>query len=398
MAKLTIDQLDLKGKKVLIRCDFNVPLDEHLNITDDRRIRASLPTIKKVLDEGGMPILCSHLGRPKGQVKEELRLKPVAKRLQELLGVEVIMAPDCVGPEVDRLKKSLKPGQALLLENLRFHKGETDNDPQFAEQLARGADVYINDAFGTAHRAHASTEGVTKFFKQAAAGYLIEKELKYLGEAIDKPVRPFTAILGGAKVSGKIDVIKNLFNKVDTLIIGGGMAYTFFKAMGYEIGKSLLEEDKIGLAGEILTEAKEKNIRLLLPVDVVAADEFKNDARTVVVSAQKIPADYMGLDIGPETIKQFSAEIEKSKTIVWNGPLGVFEMERFAEGTRKIAEAIAHATANGATSVVGGGDSAAAVSQFGMDEQFTHISTGGGASLEFLEGKVLPGIAALTDV
>ncbi|HHJ52235.1 MAG TPA: phosphoglycerate kinase [Caldithrix abyssi] len=398
MAKLTIDQLDLKGKKVLIRCDFNVPLDEHLNITDDRRIRASLPTIKKVLDEGGMPILCSHLGRPKGQVKEELRLKPVAKRLQELLGVEVIMAPDCVGPEVDRLKKSLKPGQALLLENLRFHKGETDNDPQFAEQLARGADVYINDAFGTAHRAHASTEGVTKFFKQAAAGYLIEKELKYLGEAIDKPVRPFTAILGGAKVSGKIDVIKNLFNKVDTLIIGGGMAYTFFKAMGYEIGKSLLEEDKIGLAGEILTEAKAKNIRLLLPVDVVAADEFKNDARTVVVPAQKIPADYMGLDIGPETIKQFSAEIEKSKTIVWNGPLGVFEMERFAEGTRKIAEAIARATANGATSVVGGGDSAAAVSQFGMDEQFTHISTGGGASLEFLEGKVLPGIAALTDV
>ncbi|MCD6376684.1 MAG: phosphoglycerate kinase [Caldisericaceae bacterium] len=398
MAKLTIDQLDLKGKKVLIRCDFNVPLDENRNITDDRRIVASLPTIKKVLQEGGAAILCSHLGRPKGQVKEELRLTPVAKRLSELLKVDVKMAPDCVGPEVQKMKAELKPGEVLLLENLRFHKEETDNDPEFARQLAEGCDLYINDAFGTAHRAHASTVGVTKYFKQAAAGYLIEKELKYLGQAIENPTRPFVAVLGGAKISGKIDVIKNLFIKVDALIIGGGMAYTFFKAQGYEIGQSLLEEDRIEMAKEILQEAKEKNIDFLLPVDVVAADKFDNDAQRKVVKVTEIPSDYMGMDIGPETIKLFSEKILTAKTIVWNGPVGVFEMSNFENGTRKIAEAIAEATKNGAISVVGGGDSAAAVAKFGMEEQFTHISTGGGASLEFLEGKELPGIAALTEV
>ncbi len=398
MAKLTIDGLELNNKKVLIRCDFNVPLDERQNITDDRRIRASLPTIRKVLNDGGSAILCSHLGRPKGQVKEDMRLRPVAERLKELLNTEVIMAPDCVGPQVDALKEKLQPGQVLLLENLRFHKEETANDPVFAEQLAKGADVYINDAFGTAHRAHASTAGVTRFFKQAAAGYLIEKELKYLGQAVENPARPFTAILGGAKISGKIDVIKNLFNKVDNLIIGGGMAYTFFKTRGWEIGNSLLEEDKVPLAAEILAEAEQRNVNLLLPVDIVAADEFKNEANTKTVPAQSIPAGYMGLDIGPQTVKLFSETITASRTIVWNGPLGVFEMPAFAVGTRKIAEAIAEATTNGAISVIGGGDSAAAVSQFAMDERFTHISTGGGASLEFLEGKELPGIAALTDV
>ena len=398
MAKLTIDQLDLKGKKVLIRCDFNVPLNENQEITDDRRIRASLPTIKKVLQEGGAAVLCSHLGRPKGQVKKELSLKPVAKRLEELLNTPVKLAPDCIGPEVKKMKEALKPGEVLLLENLRFHKEETDNDPEFARQLAEGCDLFINDAFGTAHRAHASTVGVTKYFKQCAAGYLIEKELKYLGQAIENPQRPFVAVLGGAKISGKIDVIKNLFNKVDALIIGGGMAYTFFKAQGYEIGKSLLEEDRIQMARKILQEAKEKNITFLLPVDVVVADRFDNEANRKVVKVTEIPADYMGMDIGPETISLFSAEIKKAKTIVWNGPVGVFEMPNFAVGTRKIAEAIAEATKNGAISVIGGGDSAAAVSQFGMDDQFTHISTGGGASLEFLEGKELPGIAALTEI
>lgn len=398
MAKLTIDKLDLKGKKVLVRCDFNVPLDENQNITDDRRIQASLPTIKKVLDEGGSLILCSHLGRPKGQVKDEMRLTPVAKRLQELLGRTVTMAPDCIGDEVAKMKADLKAGDVLLLENLRFYKEETANDADFAKKVAEGADLFINDAFGTAHRAHASTEGVTKYFDQCAAGYLIEKELQYLGQAVANPVRPMVAILGGAKISGKIDVIKNLFEKVDTLIIGGGMAYTFFKSQGYEIGDSLLEEDKIELAGEILKEAEAKNVRLLLPQDVVCADAFANDANTKTVSVKEIPQGFMGLDIGPETRQLFAEEVKKSKTIIWNGPVGVFEMENFAKGTRSLAEAIAASTADGAVSVIGGGDSAAAISQFGMDSQFTHISTGGGASLEFLEGKVLPGIDALTEV
>lgn len=398
MAKLTIDHLELKNKKVLIRCDFNVPLDEHLNITDDRRIVASIPTIEKVIAEGGSAILCSHLGRPKGQVKDEMRLRPVAARLKQLLNKDIFVADDCVGPEVDRLKKNLKPGEILLLENLRFHKEETDNDPEFARQLASGVDIFVNDAFGTAHRAHASTEGVTRYFKQCAAGYLIEKELRFLGQAIDNPQKPLVAVLGGAKISGKIDVIENLLNKVDALLIGGGMAYTFFKAQGLEIGKSLLEEDKIDLASAILKKAKEKNVKLLLPTDVKVAREFDNNAEAKFVAVSAIPADFMGMDIGPETIKTFAEEVQKAKTIVWNGPVGVFEMSNFNHGTRALAEAIAKATAAGAVSIIGGGDSAAAISQFGMDEKFTHISTGGGASLEFLEGKVLPGIAALTEV
>ena len=397
MAKLTINDLNLKDKKVLLRCDFNVPLDENQSITDDRRIQASLPTIRKVLDDGGSLILCSHLGRPKGQVVESMRLRPVAERLQSLLGRPVQMADDCIGPEVLAQKEALRPGEILLLENLRFHKEETANDGAFAQQLTAGADLFINDAFGTAHRAHASTEGVTHYFKQSAAGYLIEKELQYLGQAVSNPVRPMVAILGGAKISGKIDVIKSLFEKVDTLIVGGGMAYTFFKAQGHEIGTSLLEEDKIQLAADLLKEAQERKINFMLPVDVVCADAFANDAKQQTVPVSGIPSDYMGLDIGPETKKRFAGQIMDSKTIVWNGPVGVFEMENFAYGTRAVADAIAAATEKGAVSVIGGGDSAAAISKFGMDAQFTHISTGGGASLEFLEGKVLPGIAALTD-
>lgn len=397
MAKLTIDQVNLKGRKVLIRVDFNVPYNEKMEITDDRRIVESLPTIKKVMAEGSSAVLCSHLGRPKGKVKEDMRLTPVARRLEELLGHKVLMAPDCIGAAVDELKKNLKPGEILLLENLRFYNEEEANDAEFARKLAGGCDLFINDAFGTAHRAHASTEGVVKYFMQAAAGYLIEKELRYLGQAVENPKRPFVAVLGGAKISGKIDIIKNLFSKVDTLIIGGGMVYTFLKAQGMEIGKSLLEADKIDLAAEILKEAKAKNINLFLSIDVVVGDKFDNDAKTMTVTVDKIPADYMGLDIGPETIKRFAVEIEKAKTIVWNGPVGVFEMAKFAKGTRAVAEAIAEATAQGAVSVIGGGDSAAAISQFGMDEKFTHISTGGGASLEFLEGRILPGIAALTE-
>jgi phosphoglycerate kinase len=398
MTKLTIDKLSLKNKKALIRCDFNVPLDENLNITDDRRIVASLPTIKNVLAEGGAVILCSHLGRPKGQVKEEMCLKPVALKLQELLGIKVIMAKDCIGNEVLTLKKNLKAGEVLLLENLRFHKEEEANDPAFAKQLAEGADLFINDAFGTAHRAHASTEGVTHYFDQCAAGYLIEKELKFLGQAIESPKRPLLAILGGAKISGKIDVIENLLNKVDSLAIGGGMAYTFFKSMGYEIGASLLEEDKIELAGQILEKAKAKKVKFLLPVDVKVAKEFDNNAEAKFVDVEHIPPDFIGMDIGPVTIKQFEDEVLKAKTIVWNGPVGVFEMSNFLQGTKALAKAIAKATNQGAVSVIGGGDSAAAINKFDMDDQFSHISTGGGASLEFLEGKILPGIAALSEV
>lgn len=398
MAKLTLEQLDFKNKKVLIRCDFNVPLDENQNITDDRRITASLPTIQHVLANGGSVVLCSHLGRPKGQVVDTMRLAPVAERLQKLLGQTVNMAPDSIGEKVNQLKQNLVAGEIVLLENLRFHKQETDNDAVFAESLASGLDLYINDAFGTAHRAHASTEGVTHFFDQSAAGFLIEKELNYLGQAVSDPKRPLIAILGGAKISGKIDVIKSLFEKVDALLIGGGMAYTFYKAQGYEIGDSLLEEDKIALAAEILKEASEKNVRLILPRDVVVADAFSNDANAKTVSVKEIPQGFMGLDIGPETRSLFDTEISSAKTIIWNGPVGVFEMASFATGTRSVAESIANATASGAVSVIGGGDSAAAISQFKMDAKFTHISTGGGASLEFLEGKTLPGIAALTEI
>lgn len=397
MNKLSIDQVDLKGKKVLVRVDFNVPLDENLNITDDIRITSSLPTIKKIINEGGKVILMSHLGRPKGQPNPKYSLKPAAKRLSELLGKEVIMAPDCVGEDVKKLVDSMKEGDVLLLENLRFHAEEEKNNPDFAKQLSELGDVYINDAFGSAHRAHASTEGVTKYISTNAAGYLMQKELDYLGKTISDPERPYCAILGGAKISGKIDVIQNLFPKVDTLIIGGGMAYTFYKAMGYEIGKSLLEEEKVSLAKEILEKAKNSKVNFLLPVDVVVTSDFSNDSPSEVVPIEKIPADKMGMDIGPKTIELFKKEVLKSKTVIWNGPMGVFEFDNFAKGTNAIAEALVEATEKGATTIIGGGDSAAAIKKAGLEDKVSHVSTGGGASLEFLEGKTLPGVAALND-
>jgi phosphoglycerate kinase len=396
MAKRTIDDVSLKGKKVLMRCDFNVPLDANLRITDDRRIVASLPSIEKVLKSGGALILCSHLGRPKGEPKPEMSLKPVAARISELIGRKVILVKDCIGSETKKIKSSLKPGEVALLENLRFHK-EEKNDPHFASELAEGIDVFVNDAFGTAHRAHASTEGVTHYITQSVAGYLIEKELKYLGDAINNPQRPLLAILGGAKISGKIDVIRNLMEKVDGLIIGGGMIFTFYKSQGKEIGKSLLEEDRVAMAAEILRTAEARKGKLLLPVDVIAADVFDNNAKRKTVHIDDIPGEWMGLDIGPETIDMFCKEIAGARTIVWNGPMGAFEMPNFANGTRKIAESLAKATDRGATTVVGGGDSAAAIAQFGLEDRISHISTGGGASLEFLEGKVLPGIEALAE-
>ncbi len=397
MKKLSIDSLNLKDKRVLVRVDFNVPLDEHQRVTDDRRITASLPTIQKIIKDGGKAVLMSHLGRPKGKVKPEFSLKPAAEKLGELLGREVKLAPDCIGEEVKKMIDDMKDGEVILLENLRFHPEEEKNDSAFAEKLAGLGDVYVNDAFGTAHRAHASTEGVTHFIKTCAAGYLMQKELDYLGSALSKPERPYCAILGGAKISGKIDVIMNLFDKVDTLIIGGGMAFTFFKAQGKEIGKSLLEEEKLDLAREVLKKAEGSKIKFLLPVDVVVASEFKNDSPSETVKVDSIPSDKMGLDIGNETIKLFAGELIKSKTIVWNGPMGVFEMDNFAEGTFAIAKTLAEATEKGAVTVIGGGDSAAAITKAGLDDKVSHVSTGGGASLEFLEGKTLPGVEALSD-
>jgi len=395
--KLNIDNIDFKGKRILVRVDFNVPLDSLQNVADDRRIVSSLPTIKKIIDADGRLILCSHLGRPKGKIVPEMSLKPVARKLSELLDREVKMAPDCIGESVNKLVGEMKDGDILLLENLRFHKEETENDPGFAKQLASLAELYVNDAFGTAHRAHASTEGVTKYFDRCAAGYLMVKELDYLGKALAEPKKPFAAILGGAKISGKIDVIKNLMDKTDAIVIGGGMVFTFMAAMDKQIGKSLCENDKIELAGEILEEAKAKNTELIFPTDFVIAKEPKEDAETSVVKADDIPEWGMGLDIGPESIKSFKSALEGAKTVVWNGPMGVFEIEKFANGTYEIARLLADITSKGAVTIVGGGDSAAAVSKCGLDDKLSHISTGGGASLEFLEGKTLPGVAALTD-
>ncbi len=393
MAALTLRDLDVRGKRVLVREDYNVPLDENQNITDETRIQATLETVRWIINAGGKLVLMAHLGRPKGKPDPKQSLAPVAKRLAETLGKPVVLAPDCVGEETEAVVGRMKDGDIVLLENLRFHKEEEANDPEFAAKLAKLGDVYVNDAFGTAHRAHASTVGVTAHFKQNAAGFLMEKELKYLGDALEKPARPFVAIMGGSKISGKIDVINNLLPKVDTLLIGGGMAYTFFKAMGLEIGKSLLEEDKIDLARELLSKAGKK---IVLPVDTVIADAFDNNANTKVVKRDEIPAGWEGVDIGPATVKEFSDIIKSAKTIVWNGPLGVFEMPNFAKGTAAIAHAVAEATDRGSISVIGGGDSAAAIAQAGLAERMSHISTGGGASLEFLEGKVLPGVAALT--
>ncbi len=397
MNKLTIDKVQLKGKRVLVRVDFNVPLDENQNITDNRRITSALPTIKKIIADGGKAILMSHLGRPKGEVKAEFSLAPVAKKLSELLSKDVKFATDSVGDDVAKLVAELNDGDVLLLENLRFHKEETDNDEEFAKALAAFGDIYINDAFGTAHRAHASTEGVTKFIDTCVAGYLMQKELDYLDSAIAEPKRPFTAILGGAKITGKIDVIETLLEKVDTLIIGGGMAYTFYKAQGLEIGSSLLDADKVELAKEMLAKFEASNVNVLLPVDVLVAKDFDNNSPSEVVKVNEMPADKMGLDIGPETVELFCNEIKKSKTVVWNGPMGVFEFPNFANGTNSVANALVDATENGAITIVGGGDSAAAIKKAGLDEKVSHVSTGGGASLEFLEGKVLPGVEALTD-
>ncbi len=393
--KKSIDNIDVKGRKVLVRVDFNVPLDEKKNVTDDKRIVESLPTIKKILKDGGIPILMSHLGRPKGKPNPEFSLAPVAKKLGELLSAKVIMAPDCIGAPAKTAIASAKPGDVVLLENLRFHAEEEANDANFAKELASLGQVYVNDAFGSAHRAHASTEGVTKFLKPAVAGYLMEKELKYLSQAVGNPSRPYVAIIGGAKISGKIDVINNLLGRVDSLIIGGGMMFTFLKAMGKEIGNSLLEADKVELAKELLGKTKSGKARLLLPVDCNVAEKFENTAARKNVSVDAIPKGWIGMDIGPQSIGLFRNEIVKAKTVVWNGPMGVFEMENFAAGTKAIAEALVEATQHGATTIVGGGDSAAAIAKFGLESKVSHVSTGGGASLEFLEGKTLPGVAAL---
>ena len=391
MDKKTVRDVEVAGKKVMVRCDFNVPIDDRGNITDDTRIVASLPTIEFLLERGAKVILMSHLGRPKGKVDDKFSLRPVARRLAELLDTEVLMADDVVGEDARQKASILKQGQVMLLENVRFHKEETENDPGFAKKLAEMAEVFVNDAFGAAHRAHASTAGITAFLP-SVAGFLIEKELKALGQALQDPARPFTAILGGAKVSGKIGVISNLLDRVDNLLIGGGMSYTFFKAKGLNVGNSLLEEDYIETAAEALEAAKRKGVNLVLPSDVVVASSFDNDADHYTVDAEGIPDDYMGLDIGEKTIGVYRDIILKSATVVWNGPMGAFEMPTFARGTREIADAMSRC---GGTTIVGGGDSAAAVSQMGYEDKMTHVSTGGGASLEFLEGKELPGIASL---
>ncbi len=392
--KKTVKDIDVRGKKIIARCDFNVPQKEG-EITDDTRIRAALPTIEYLIEEGAAVILMSHLGRPEGEPNMKYTLKPVAKRLSELLGKEVIFAesPVVVDDDVRAKATSLKAGEVMLLENVRFRKEETKNGPEFAKELASLADIFVNDAFGTAHRAHASTAGVADYLP-AVSGFLIEKEVKFLGNAVENPKRPFVAIMGGAKVGDKISVIENLLKKVDTLIIGGGMAYTFYKALGYEIGTSILDKDSIDLAKSLLKRAEEKGVKLLIPVDVLCAKEFKNEAETLICDSDDMPEDMMGMDIGPKTIELYKKEIERAQTVVWNGPMGVFEMENFAKGTLEIAKALGESEA---VTIIGGGDSAAAVEQFGLADKMTHISTGGGASLEFLEGKELPGIAVLEE-
>ena len=393
MNKKTVKDIDLKGKKVFVRCDFNVPMDEERNITDNTRIVAALPTIKYLLEQNCKIILASHLGRPKGEVKPEYSLAPVAKELSRLLNKEVIMAKDVIGPDAMEKAKNLKEGEILLLENVRFHREETDNDPEFSKKLASMAEIFVNDAFGTAHRAHSSTTGIASYLP-AVSGFLIEKELKFLGNAINNPQRPFVAILGGAKVSDKIGVIDSLLDKVDTLMIGGGMAYTFFKAQGYEVGNSICELDKLDLAKQAMEKAKEKGVKLMLPVDTKIGKEFKPDTESKTVAWTEIPEGWEGFDIGEKTIKMFVDELQTAKTVVWNGPLGLFEFDQFAIGTNEIAKALSKIDA---TTIIGGGDSAAAVEKAGLADKMTHISTGGGASLEFLEGKKLPGIECLLD-
>ena len=394
MSKKTIRDIDLKGKRVIVRVDFNVPQDKEGKITDDNRIVGALPTIKYLVEQNAKVVLMSHLGRPKGEFNMKYSLAPAALRLSELLGRPVKMAKDVIGEDADRIVASLKEGEVCLLENLRFHNEEEKNDPDFAKKLSSYGDIYVNDAFGTAHRAHASTEGVAHYLP-AVSGFLIEKELKFLGGAVEHPDRPFVAILGGAKVSDKIGVINNLLEKVDVLIVGGGMAYTFIKAQGGEIGKSLLEADRLEYALEMIEKAKAKGVKLLLPEDSVAADAYSNDANIQVVDSYKIPEGYLGLDIGPKAQKAFAEAIRGAKTVVWNGPMGVSEMSNFAAGTVAVAKAMAESEA---VTIIGGGDSAAAVVQLGFGDKMSHISTGGGASLEFLEGLELPGVAALNDL
>lgn len=392
LGKKTVEDIDVNGKTCLVRCDFNVPVKDSV-ITDDKRIKGALKTIKYLKENGAKVILCSHMGRPKGEFNMKYSLVPVQKRLEELLDCHVIMAKDVIGEDAKSKAKNLKNGDVMLLENLRFHKEEEKNDPEFAKQLASMAEIYVNDAFGTAHRAHASTAGVADYLP-AVCGYLIQKEIEIMGTALENPKRPFVAILGGAKVSDKIGVIENLIDKVDTLIIGGGMAYTFLKAKGYEIGNSLCEEDKIDLAKSLIAKAKDKNVNLLLPVDTVVGDEFKEDCNFKTVDSDKIEKGWMGLDIGQKSQEEYDKAIKGAGTVVWNGPMGVFEMPEFAKGTKSVAKSVAE---SGAISIIGGGDSAAAVEQLGFADKMTHISTGGGASLEFLEGLELPGIAALND-
>lgn len=394
MSKKTVKDIDLKGKKVFVRCDFNVPMDENKVITDNRRIVAALPTIKYLLENDCKIILASHLGRPKGEFKPEFSLVPVAQELSRLLGKEIIMAKDVIGEDAKTKADNLKAGEIMLLENVRFHREETDNEPGFAKELASMAEIYVNDAFGAAHRAHASTEGIAAYLP-AVSGFLIEKELKFLGNALENPQRPFVAILGGAKVSDKIGVIDSLLEKVDTLMIGGGMAYTFFKAQGYNVGNSLCEPDKVDLALGAMEKAKQKGVKLLLPVDTKVGKEFKPDTESKTVAWTEIPDEWEGFDIGEKTIEMFKEELQGAKTVIWNGPLGLFEFEQFAIGTNTIAKVISEL--EGATTIIGGGDSAAAVEKAGLASKMTHISTGGGASLEFLEGKKLPGIECLLD-
>ena len=393
MNKKTVKDIDLKGKKVFVRCDFNVPMDEKQNITDDTRIVAALPTIKYLLEQDCKIILASHLGRPKGEVKPEFSLAPVAKELSKLLNKEVIMAKDVIGEDATNKAENLKEGEIMLLENVRFHREETDNDPEFAKKLASMAEVYVNDAFGAAHRAHASTAGIAQYLP-AVSGFLIEKELTVLGNAINNPERPFMAILGGAKVSDKIGVIDSLLDKVDTLMIGGGMAYTFFKAQGYSVGNSLCEEEKTGLALAAMEKAKQKGVKLLLPVDTKVGKEFKPDTESKTVAWTDIPDGWEGFDIGEKTIEMFKNELKNAKTVIWNGPVGLFEFDQFAIGTNEIAKTLADLDA---TTIIGGGESGAAVAKAGLADKMTHICTGGGASLEFLEGKKLPGIECLLD-
>ena len=393
MSKKTIRDIDLKGKRVFVRCDFNVPMDENKNITDNRRIVSAIPTIKYLIDQGCKIVLSSHLGRPKGEFKKEFSLAPVAVELSKQLGQEVLMAKDVIGEDAKRLSENLQPGQVMLLENVRFHKEETDNDPEFAKKLASYGEIFVNDAFGTAHRAHASTEGVSHYLP-AVSGFLIEKELKFLGDALENPERPFISILGGSKVSDKIGVIDSLLEKVDELLIGGGMSYTFYKALGYSVGNSICEDDKIDLAKELMEKAKAKNVKMLLPVDNKLGKEFSANTETMIVDRDSIPDGWEGLDIGPKTIELYSEELRKAKTIIWNGTVGVAEFDLFATGTNELAKVLAESDA---TTIIGGGDTAAAVQKAGLADKMTHVSTGGGASLEFLEGKKLPGIECLMD-